>query len=63
MRSQAASMFAAMAVITMATPGKMDSHQAVCRYWRPWDTSRPQLTSGGWMPMPRKHSEDSASMT
>ena len=48
---------------TMATPGKMDSHQAVCRYCRPCDTIRPQLTSGGWIPMPRKLSEDSASMT
>jgi len=30
---------------------------------RPWATISPQVTSGGWMPMPRNESADSASMT
>ena len=62
-RSQAARTLAAMVVTTIATPGKIESHHAVCRYCLPCETMRPQLTSGGWIPMPRKLRDDSASMT
>jgi hypothetical protein len=47
----------------MARPGKTAIHHALLSSWRPWATIRPQLTSGGWMPIPRKLSDDSVSIT
>ena len=47
----------------MARPGQKASHQALARYCLPCATISPQVISGGWMPMPRKESALSASIT
>src|SRR5690606_24083532 len=62
-RSQLAMILSESVVIMIMRPGKKESHQAVCRYWRPAATMAPQVKSGGWMPRPRKLSPDSERMT
>ena len=46
-----------------STPGRMGSHQATLSSSRPSAMSRPQVTSGGCTPTPRKLSPASASIT
>ena len=57
-RAQAARTVADTVVTTMARPGKTAIHHELCNSCRPWATIRPQLTSGGWMPIPRKLSDE-----
>ena len=48
---------APITAVEIASAGNNISHGAVCRYWRPSLTIRPQSGSGGWTPMPMKPSD------